>query len=466
VQAVAQSGRRITEVAGDAATSATEMERASQAVAGLARKADDVTVRATRDAEEGAAIVQRSITGISRLRDSLVQSSGVMREMGKRTTDITSIVDTIDRIAERTNLLSLNASIEAARAGDAGRGFAVVAEEIRNLADRSAKATADIAGIIRALQQVSQDAVGASNEGLRIADESNALAEAGGTGLKKILSGLSETASVVGQIARASEEQRQAAQSVVTAVASTSEQARQIASATAEQVTTSASIVQATGLMRKTAQEVAKAVEEQSRASRDIIKAAQSTTRLAVAVRKASAEQAKSAAEVSQAVGSMRRGAATTTRALAEQVVVTEQISKSAAVVSRQAVQASKAFAEQGDAMSQIAVASASMRQQTGETAKALAEQSRAMQEIAGVAVSTARQIKQISRANREHSSVSTSILTQLEDVRRITDRNAAGVQETRGTLSRLLDETQALTDAVGNARSTPGRGSSSSGSR
>src|SRR6185436_18567159 len=124
VQAVAQSGRRITEAAGEAATSATEMERASQSVAGLARKADDVTVRATREAEEGAAVVQKSIAGISRLRESLVQSSGVMREMGKRTSDITSIVDTINRIAERTNLLSLNASIEAARAGDAGRGFA------------------------------------------------------------------------------------------------------------------------------------------------------------------------------------------------------------------------------------------------------------------------------------------------------------------------------------------------------
>jgi len=114
----------------------------------------------------------------------------VMREMGKRTNEISTIVDTINLIAERTNLLSLNASIEAARAGDAGRGFAVVAEEIRNLADRSAKATSDIAAIIKALQEVAQDAVQASNDGLRVADDSTTLAEAGATGLKKILGGI------------------------------------------------------------------------------------------------------------------------------------------------------------------------------------------------------------------------------------------------------------------------------------
>ena len=211
VQSVAADGRRITDAATGAATSATQMERSIESVAAMARRADEVTRRVAAGRRgrrrRRAALDPGHRRGCARRWRS---PSSVMREMGKRTNEISSIVDTINLIAERTNLLSLNASIEAARAGDAGRGFAVVAEEIRNLADRSAKATADIAAIIKALQEVAQEAVTASTESLRIADESNAVAEAGAAGLRKILTGVGETVELVGQIARATDEQRTA----------------------------------------------------------------------------------------------------------------------------------------------------------------------------------------------------------------------------------------------------------------
>src|SRR6187402_48307 len=117
------------------------------------------------------------------------QSAESVKQMGKRAGEIGGIIGTINMIAERTNLLSLNASIEAARAGEAGRGFAVVAEEIRNLANRAAQATSDIAAIVRGLQEAVQEAVAASTDGVKVAQESSQLAEDGMAGLKKILGG-------------------------------------------------------------------------------------------------------------------------------------------------------------------------------------------------------------------------------------------------------------------------------------
>jgi len=191
---------KITEVATAAAASVTELDASIRSVAGLAKQADEVTRRVSRDAEEGGAAVQKSIQGLGRVRDSMTQSAGVIKEMGKRTGEIGGIVGTITLIAERTNLLSLNASIEAARAGEAGRGFAVVAEEIRNLANRAAQATSDIATIVRNLQEAVQEAVTASSEGTKVANESSQLAEDGVAGLKKILAGVQETVHVVSQM--------------------------------------------------------------------------------------------------------------------------------------------------------------------------------------------------------------------------------------------------------------------------
>jgi methyl-accepting chemotaxis protein len=171
--------------------------------------------------------------GMGRVRSAMAESATVVKEVGRRTQEISTIVDTINLIAERTNLLSLNASIEAARAGEAGRGFAVVAEEIRNLADRSARATADIAAIIRGLQAVVQEAVAATLEGQRVAEESGRLAEEGAAGLKRIVGGIEQSSVRVAQIERATQEQLGATQNLVAVVGTATTQVRQVSAATA-----------------------------------------------------------------------------------------------------------------------------------------------------------------------------------------------------------------------------------------
>jgi methyl-accepting chemotaxis protein len=445
VQSVAQNSERITDSATNAATGAHQMERSIRSVAAMAKESNEITTRLGRETEESGAIAQKSIEGMMRVRDQMQQAAGVIKEMGKRSNEIGSIVDTINIIAERTNMLSLNASIEAARAGDAGRGFAVVAEEIRNLAERSAKATADIAAIIRALQETVLDAVNASSEGVKVADEGNRLAEEGLKGLEKILSGVRETTGLVGQISRATEEQISAGQAVVTAVESTAKLSKEVSAATSEQAKTIQQIVQSAVQMRKTTKEVVQAMNEQARAAREIIKAAQSTTSVAEQLRRATSEQSAAANQIVQAVESMRRGAVMTTRAIGEQSTASEQVSVEATRLTTMIASVARAMNEQAASSRQISIAAVSMRQQSEQIAKALDEQSRAMREMTTSSNDVAKQIKLITRANVEHSIGADNILQTLSNVRQITERNARGVEATLTETTGLLAQAQEL---------------------
>jgi methyl-accepting chemotaxis protein len=426
------------------------MDRSSRAVAELAKRADETSRRAAKDAEDGGVIVQKSIEGISRVSTAMTQSAGVMRELNKRTTEISGIVDTINLIAERTNLLSLNASIEAARAGDAGRGFAVVAEEIRNLADRCAKATADISQIVKGLTNVTQEATTSSNEGLRIAEESNRQSESGLAGLKKILAGVNETSTVVGQITRAAEEQLVAGKHVLDAINATNAHAREVASATAEQAKSAANIAQASVQMRKISKEVAQAMGEHGRAAREVTKAAQNTTTLAAQVRKASAEQAVGANQIVQAVDSMRRGSTNTARALAEQATASEQVSKEAVRLASMITGVSRAMAEQASASSEIATAADSLRQQTEQASRAMTEQAKAMKELTTGSQNIGRQIRLITTANIEHSKQVEEIVASLDRTREVAEENGVDAQSLRTITESLLGNSRPMRRARG----------------
>jgi methyl-accepting chemotaxis protein len=421
------------------------MDRSLHEVAALTKRAEEATNHLTRQAEEGGAAAQKSMQGMLRVRSAMEQSAGVIREMGKRSEEIGGIVNTINIIAERTNMLSLNASIEAARAGDAGRGFAVVAEEIRNLADRSAQATSDIAAIIRSLQEVVREAITASGEGMRIADESGQLAEEGAAGLKKIMTGITQTAELVAQIADATEEQLTAGQQVVTAIDTTATQTKQVSNAVIEQAQASQQIVKSSVQMRKTAKEVSKAVNEQGRAAREIIKAAQSTSVAAKQVRKASNEQSAAAKQITVAVESMRRGALSTTRALSEQAVAGDQVSKEAVQLALQINEISKAMAEQAKSASEISGATQSMRIQSDQVTKAMREQARTAHEMT-VAVSTVSQdALRIITTNRSHLDAADWIRGAVVELREITTRNADGVKATLTSTTGLADRARQL---------------------
>ena len=145
----------------------------------------------------------------------------------------------------------------------------------------------------------------------------------------------------------------------------------------------------------------------------------------------------------------MRRGAATTSRALAEQTVAGDQISRAAVELQQMVSTVTKAMTEQTSGMKEIAAAADGIRVQTEQTARALVDQSRVMRDMTDQAQSTTRQIKLITKANIDHSQAADSLLTSVAEIRRITDRNAAGVKQTRGGTDDLLKRAQALTAIV-----------------
>lgn len=158
-------------------------------------------------AQEGGAVMQRTLAKIRQIAELVNSSAETVESLGKRGSEIGAITSVINEIADQTNLLALNAAIEAARAGEQGRGFAVVADEVRKLAERTAKATKQIEQMIREMQEETNRSVTMIQRGQIEAHEGMELADKAGFALTQIVNSVREVQASINQIAAASEEQ-------------------------------------------------------------------------------------------------------------------------------------------------------------------------------------------------------------------------------------------------------------------
>ena len=238
---IAEGAEQVKELAGAVRNVAQEAEAATQA-------AKDGTVAA----QAGTLAVEQTVAGMQRIQAAVSQSAQVIHSLGQTSQQIGGIVNTIDEIAGQTNLLALNAAIEAARAGEAGRGFAVVADEVRKLAERCTSATKDIGTLIGDIQRQTGQAVTAMESGTQEVVAGMTLAGEAGAALERIGSVVSEMSGRVLGISAAAEEMSSSAEGVsatiseVAAVIEESSAAAEEMSASSEEVSASVQTVAGT----------------------------------------------------------------------------------------------------------------------------------------------------------------------------------------------------------------------------
>jgi len=193
------------------ATASEELSATINEVAGNTHGAAEAAMKASNAARMGADIVAHSIHGMNSIVPIVNESCDTISKLGSRSAEIGNIVGVINDIADQTNLLALNAAIEAARAGEQGRGFAVVADEVKKLAERTTLATKEISVMIKAFQVDTRLAIDSTDKEVKAVEEASGYAREAGIALDEILSQVEQVSVMVQQIATASEQQSTAA---------------------------------------------------------------------------------------------------------------------------------------------------------------------------------------------------------------------------------------------------------------
>ena len=241
---IAASSEEIAAGMGEQSQQVTQIsaaiEQMSASVIEVARKSAEAADNAKASgqvASEGGQVVNDTITGMNQISEAVSASAASVSELGKRGEQIGQIIEVINDIADQTNLLALNAAIEAARAGEHGRGFAVVADEVRKLADRTTKATEEIGDSITAIQNETGQAVERMTAGTEQVTVGVEKAGQAGESLEKIVAGANEVAAMIQSIAAAAEQQSATSEEVSRNVESISAVTKQTSEATGQAAT-------------------------------------------------------------------------------------------------------------------------------------------------------------------------------------------------------------------------------------
>jgi methyl-accepting chemotaxis protein len=275
INEVDQNASYLTNFVTDTSSSMVEMSASIAQVEANAARSYDLALAVADAAESGMSAVRETMEGMEQIRQSVIEANTVVARLGDRSIAIGKILNVIEDVAEQTNLLALNAAILAAQAGEYGKGFSVVAAEIRELSERTASSTRDIANLIRAVQEEVGNALKATSAGSSLVENGVALSHQAGKALNNILESATKASSMGKEIASATREQATGSETVTRAVDRLQTMVGQINSATRQQAQGSDHILRAVEQMREVTKYVRQAMVEQKSGSSMISSAAE-----------------------------------------------------------------------------------------------------------------------------------------------------------------------------------------------
>jgi len=278
IQNVARNAQSQSASTTETLASIENMLRSVQTVAGTAERLVSIANRASVAVTEGGTAMEAASQGMGEIREVIRSSAGFVQDLGSMAKDIGTIVGVIDEIAEQSNLLALNAAIEAARAGEHGLGFAVVAEEVRKLAERSAKSTGEISNLVQRIQSQ----VGSAVENM---EKSTDIVARGIDRTEELRTNLDNIGSSVSEVSRCSQE---------------------IGTATAEQSAGTQQIEQATSRLGELTHEISAATEQQSSGTEQVVDSIEQIRVMVQQNAESSSELAASSEELSRQASLMR----------------------------------------------------------------------------------------------------------------------------------------------------------------
>lgn len=264
----------------DTTSMVTDMAQSVSRIADEITRVKNVTDHNRVTAQAGGEVVDKTVKGMLNVKEAVFSTAVKMRKLGEQSQQIGEIVQVIEEIAEQTNLLALNAAIEAARAGEQGKGFAVVADEVRKLAEKSGKATKEIAELIAGIQRDTVSAVESMDVGTKEVEQGVEMAQKAGGSLKEIVDGVNKSSENVQNITKLIQEVYEVSQEVSEAIGNVAAITQENSAATEEMAASATevnkSVLQVSVISEEnagSAEEVSASTEELSTSIQDIASA-------------------------------------------------------------------------------------------------------------------------------------------------------------------------------------------------